>query len=73
MPSWPRLLLTAALMASSAALAQSPDPVAEKEARVEQLRQRAQALENALDGDVCSARAANAALLNAVPGDLPAR
>ncbi|MBR9971136.1 S1 family peptidase [Magnetospirillum sulfuroxidans] len=60
---WPPLLMTAALLASSAAFAQSADPVADKEAQVQVLRQRADALKAALDGDVCADPAAAAALL----------
>lgn len=64
---WPRLLMTAALLASAGnAFAQTPDPVAEKEAQVQSLRQRAKALKAALAGDVCADPAA-AALLKAGP------
>ncbi|KAF0222770.1 MAG: Trypsin-like serine protease typically periplasmic containing C-terminal PDZ [Rhodospirillaceae bacterium] len=65
---WPRLLMTAALLASAGtAFAQTPDPVTEKEAQVQSLRQRAEALKAALAGDVCADPAGTAALLKAGP------
>lgn len=65
MRSWPSLVVAAAVLAASPALAQSADPVAEKQKRVEQLHQRADALKAALAGDVCANRADSVALLKA--------
>lgn len=63
---WPRLLMTAALLTTAGtAFAQTPDPVAEKEAQVQSLRQRAEALKAALAGDVCADPVAANALLKA--------
>lgn len=73
MRSWPSLVIAAAVLAASPALAQSADPVAEKQKRVEQLHQRANALKAALAGDVCANRADSVALLKAgIPPVLPA-
>lgn len=62
---WPRILMTTIVLASTAAFAQSPDPVADKEARVQQLRQRAETLKATLAGDVCADPAGAAAVLKA--------
>jgi S1-C subfamily serine protease len=59
----PSIVVIAALLAASPALGQAADPVAEKEAQVQQLRQRAEALKAALAGDVCADRVGAEALL----------
>lgn len=71
MRAWSPFLVAAAVLAASPAFAQSADPLAEKEARVEQLRKRAEALKTALAGDVCGNRAASLALLNTAIAPAP--
>jgi S1-C subfamily serine protease len=61
----PSILVIAAVLAASPVFAQAADPVAEKEAQVQQMRQRAEALKAALAGDVCADRAGAEALLQA--------
>lgn len=70
---WPSFLVVASVLAASPAPAQSSEDLAEKEARVQQLHKRAEALRAALAGDVCANRAEAVSLLKAAPELVPER